>query len=104
MPPAKKKAAPVKKAAAKRAQDITGPSSEPTQPVVTLGPVSAPVVRTSAQVINADVIIRAIEAWNIWTFTPEQRSVTTVLLTAAGAFVWNLIEKRQGRRLVGAAV
>lgn len=83
--------------------EITGPSSEPKTPVVTLGPVSAPVVRTVGQAIGAKEILDGFQVWNIYEFTDAQFAWSMVVLTALLSFVTNVLEKWQGRRIVGAA-
>lgn len=108
--PQPKKAAPVKKAAAKKAKprlppvepEITGPSSEPVKPVVTLGPISAPVVRTGTQLLSGEFIMQGIELF-FWEPSVDQRKWLVGALTLALGFGQNLIEKWRGRRLIGAA-
>lgn len=103
MPPAKKTAA--KKLPAKKTvpvvQEVTGPSSEPTPPVLTLGAVSAPVVRTGTQLVAGSFIVEGLTAFGV-PLTDAQGKWLGVALTLAVTFVQNLAEKHAGRRLIGA--
>lgn len=83
--------------------EITGPSSEPKQPVVTTGTVAAPVIRTGVQGIGAGWIVEAIDVWNLAELSDRQQVWLLVGLTALLSFVQNMIEKKAGQRVVGAA-
>lgn len=84
-------------------ETITGPSSEPTPPVVTTSTIAAPVIRTGVQSIGAGWIVDAIDIWNIANLSDRQQVWLLVGLTALLSYVQNMIEKRAGRRLIGAA-
>src|SRR4051794_3428333 len=111
MPPAKKtvpakKKAPAKKIAAPKIApiepEITGPSSEPVAPVVTAGPVTAPVVRTALQGVTGGFMVQGLEVFNLASFTPDQRAWLVVVLTIVLSYVTNFVEGKVGRRLIGA--
>lgn len=82
---------------------ITGPSSEPSPPVVTTGSVAAPVIRTGVQGIGAGWIVDAIDIWNLASLSDRQQVWLLVGLTALLSFAQNMVEKQAGRRLIGAA-
>lgn len=83
--------------------EITGPSSEPTQPIVITGAVAAPVIRTGMQGIGAGWIVQGFDIWNIAHLTNDQQIWLLVGITALLSLLQNTIEKRSGQRLVGAA-
>lgn len=87
----------------KAAQKATGPSSRPTPPVVTLGAVTAPVVRTAGQGGAAWIVMEAIEAYSVYDFTDRQWAITLLAGTTFFSWLQNQIEKWKGRRLIGAA-
>jgi hypothetical protein len=83
--------------------EITGPSSEPTPPVVTTGPIAAPVIRTGVQGIGAGWLIQGLAIWNLAELTDDQQVWLLVGLTALFSLIQNSLEARAGRRLIGAA-
>lgn len=83
--------------------EITGPSSEPTPPVVTVGPVLAPVARTGLQGITANWLLDGFEVWNLVDLTDKQYGWSLVGLTVLFSLLQNWSEKVAGRRLIGAA-
>lgn len=83
--------------------EITGPSSEPKEPVVVTGTVAAPVIRTGVQGIGAGWIVEGISVWHVAELSDRQTVWLLVGLTALLSFVQNLIEKRAGQRLIGAS-
>lgn len=87
----------------KKVAEITGPSSEPKQPVVTTSTVAAPVIRTGIQGVGAGWLVQGIDLWNIANLTDDQQIWLLVGLTALLSFAQNLIEKHAGQRLIGAA-
>lgn len=82
---------------------ITGPSSEPRQPLVTAGKVTTPVVRTAGQGGVSWVVLELVEAYSIYDFTDRQWAITLLAGTTFVSWVQNVIEERRGRRLVGTA-
>jgi hypothetical protein len=80
---------------------LTGPSSEPRAPVITAGPVSAPVIRTGAQALSGAFIVEGIELF-VYDFPEEQTSWLTAAVSIALALLQNWIEAKRGRRLIGA--
>lgn len=86
----------------RKANTVTGPSSEPKAPIVTTGAVAAPVIRTGVQGIGAGWIVDGIDIWNVAHLTDRQQVWLLVGITALLSFAQNLIEKRAGRRLIGA--
>jgi hypothetical protein len=87
----------------KKQPAITGPSSDPKPPVVTTGSVAAPVIRTGVQGIGAGWIVDGIDIWNVAHLSDRQQVWLLVGLTALLSFAQNMVEKRAGRRLIGAA-
>lgn len=77
------------------------PKKEPA-PVVTLGPVAAPTVRTGGQLVAGSFIVEGLTVFGV-PLTAAQGKWLAGALTLAAAFVMNMIEKRQGRKLVGVA-
>lgn len=73
--------------------------SEPA-PVVALGPVAAPTVRTGTQLVAGSFIVEGLTVFGV-PLTDAQGKWLGVALTFALAFAQNVIEKRQGRKLVG---
>lgn len=82
--------------------DITGPSSEPRRPVMTMGTVSAPVIRTAGQGGAAWAVMELMEAYNVYEFTDRQWAITLVVGTTAVSWLQNQLEAWRGRRLIGA--
>lgn len=83
-------------------EGITGPSSEPKKPVMTLGPVSAPVTRTVFQGIGAKEVLEGFQVWDIYHFNDAQFAWSMVVLTGLFSLGTNLLEKWRGRRVIGA--
>lgn len=73
------------------------------QPLIELGPVSAPVARTVGQGGLAWIVMEMIEAYSIYEFSERQWAITLLAGTGAVSWAHNQIEKWRGRRLVGAA-
>lgn len=82
---------------------ITGPSNTGPDPVVTLGPVAAPVVRTTGQGLTGGLIVETLVAFDVVHFTDRQYGLALLWAGILLCFVQNVIEARVGRRLVGAA-
>jgi hypothetical protein len=84
---------------------ITGPSNTGKDPVLTLGTVTAPVVRTGGQVTLTIAAIRLAEVVPNpdLVISSGDRDLIFGVLILVIAFAQNLIEKTVGRRLVGAA-
>lgn len=83
---------------------ITGPSNTGPDPVITLGTVASPVVRTGVQLLSGEFIVQGLDLWDVVSFSsPEQRTWTALALTGLVCIVQNLVEKAKGRRLIGAA-
>lgn len=72
------------------------------KPVVKVGQVAAPVVRTAGQGGAAWIVMEMIEAYNVYDFTDRQWAITLLAGTTFVSWVQNVIEKRQGRKLVSA--
>ena len=72
------------------------------KPVVKIGPVAAPVVRTAGQGGAAWMVLELIEAYNLYDFDDRQWSITLLVGTTFLSWVQNTIETRRGRKLVGA--
>lgn len=83
--------------------ETTGPSSDPKPPIVTTSTIAAPVIRTGVQGIGAGWIVDGIDIWNLANLSDRQQVWLLVGLTALLSFAQNSIEKRAGRRLIGAA-
>lgn len=85
---------------------ITGPSNTGPDPVVTLGPVASPIVRTGAQAIVAEGVLRLIEVVPNpdLVIAASDRSLILGALFIGVAAVHNVVEAVKGRRLVGARV
>lgn len=71
-------------------------------PVISLSPVTTPVVRTGLQGISGAFITQGLGLFGIVTLTPDQQAWLTVAFTTIFAFALNSIEKWQGRKLIGA--
>lgn len=71
------------------------------KPIVTVGAVTAPVVRTAGQGGAAWTIMELIEAYNLYDFTDRQWAITLVAGTVAVSWLQNTVEKWRGRKLVG---
>lgn len=83
---------------------ITGPSNTGPDPVVTLGPVATPFVRTG---IQGSVAIGAVRLLTVLpnpdlTISEGDRDLIILALTGAICWVQNMAEKIAGRRLIGA--
>lgn len=72
------------------------------KPLVKVGPVAAPVVRTAGQGGLAFIIMEIIESYGLYDFTDRQWSITLLAGTTFLAWLQNTIEQRRGRKLVGA--
>lgn len=72
------------------------------KPIVAVGPVAAPVVRTAGQGGAAWIVMEMIEAYNVYDFTDRQWAITLLAGTTLVSWAQNMIEKARGRRLVGA--
>lgn len=83
---------------------ITGPSNTGKDPVLTLGTVSSPVVRTGIQATLAVAAVRLVEVLPEPDFviSSGDRDLIMGCLFIAFAFVQNFSEKVVGRRLIGA--
>lgn len=81
---------------------ITGPSST-SEPVITTSPLTAATSRTFIQGGIGAFIVQGIEEFNPDLLTDGQVVWAAAAITAAVAFVQNLIEKWRGRRLIGAS-
>lgn len=84
-------------------QEVTGPSSEPREPLMTMGKVVAPVARTAGQSGAAWTIMEAVEAYNIYNFSDRQWAITLTIGTVVLSWLQNTLEARSGRRLIGTA-
>jgi hypothetical protein len=71
------------------------------QPIVKVGPVAAPVVRTAGQGGLTWTVMEMIEAYNLYDFTDRQWAITLFAGTTFVAWLQNTIEQRRGRKLVG---
>ena len=72
------------------------------KPIVKVGQVTAPVVRTAGQGGLAWIVMEMIEAYNVYDFTDRQWAITLLAGTTFVSWVQNVLEKRQGRKLIGA--
>lgn len=72
------------------------------KPIVKVGPVAAPVVRTAGQGGAAWMVMEAIEAYDLYQFDERQWSITLLIATTFLSWLQNTIEQRRGRKLVGA--
>lgn len=70
------------------------------QPVVALGPVAAPTVRTGTQLVAGSFIVEGLTVFGV-PLTDAQGKWLGVALTLAIAYGQNVIEKRQNRKLIG---
>lgn len=82
---------------------ITGPSNTGPDPVLTLGPVAAPVARTAGQGVTGGFIVEGLILFDLVHLTTAQATWLGIALTIAVGFVQNVWEKVVGRRLIGAA-
>lgn len=71
------------------------------QPLVKLGPVASPVLRTGAQGGVTYMVMEAIEAYGLYDFTERQWAITMIIGTGVASLVQNTIEARRGRKLIG---
>jgi hypothetical protein len=72
------------------------------KPVVKVGPVAAPVIRTAGQGGLAWTVMELIEAYHVYNFDDRQWSITLLAGTTFVSWLQNTIEARKGRKLVGA--
>jgi hypothetical protein len=72
------------------------------KPIVKVGPVAAPVVRTAGQGGLTWVVMELIEAYHVYNFDDRQWAITLFAGTTFVAWLQNTIEQRRGRKLVGA--
>lgn len=70
------------------------------KPIVKVGEVAAPVVRTGGQVFTGAFLIEGVELF-LYDFPEDQQLWLTAVATVALAWAQNYLEKRQGRKLVG---
>lgn len=83
--------------------EITGPSSQPSDPVITTsGPEAATAIRTGSQIITGAFLIEGIELF-FYDFTEEREKWLVMAATFAISWVQNRIEAHRGRRLIGAS-
>lgn len=71
------------------------------KPIVQVGPVAAPVVRTAGQGGFTWTVMELIEAYHLYDFDDRQWAITLLAGTTFVSWVQNALEKRQGRRLIG---
>lgn len=86
--------------------DITGPSNTGTKnPVITLGVVQSPVVRSGIQATLAAATVRLVTVVPDpdLVIDPGDRDLIMAVLFIVFAFAQNLWEKLAGRRFIGAA-
>ena len=83
--------------------EITGPSNTGKDPVVTMGTVSSPVIRTGIQAMLALGIIRFIEVVPNpdLVISSGDRDILMAIAVATVSLAQNLVEKLKGRRLIG---
>jgi hypothetical protein len=72
------------------------------KPIVAVGAVAAPVVRTAGQGGVAWIAMEMIEAYNLYDFTDRQWAITLLAGTTLVSWAQNMLEKQRGRKLVGA--
>lgn len=72
------------------------------KPVVTAGPVAAPVARTAAQLTVGGFLVEGLDLWFPNATSAEQEMWLALALTFAVSWVQNQIEAWRGRRLIGA--
>lgn len=84
--------------------DITGPSNTGPNPVLTLGTVSSPFVRTGIQASLATGLIRLLEVIPNpdLVISSGDRDIIFIVATGAVCLAQNVVEKLKGRRLIGA--
>lgn len=82
---------------------ITGPSNTGPDPVVTVGPVAAPLIRTGGQGITGGFIVEGLLLFDLVDFNVQQATWAGIALGFAVCAVQNLWEAKVGRRLIGAA-
>lgn len=70
------------------------------QAVVTLGPVAAPVARTTGQLISGGFIVEGLELF-VTDLTAEQSQWLSLALAGAVCAGQNWLERRRGRKLIG---
>lgn len=78
---------------AQPAPNVTFTSSEP----------AATAVRTGIQGLTGAFIVDFIEAFELYDFTERQYGLAVALAGMVLAFIQNLLEKRRGRKFLGAA-
>lgn len=71
------------------------------KPIVKVGAVTAPVVRTGGQLVTGAFLIEGVELF-IHDFPEAEQAWLTVVASLVLCWVQNALEKRQGRKLVGA--
>lgn len=72
------------------------------KPIVAVGQVAAPVVRTAGQGGAAWIVMEMIEAYNVYDFSDRQWAITLLAGTTFVSWLQNTVEKWRGRKLVGA--
>lgn len=72
------------------------------KPIVKVGEVAAPVVRTAGQGGAAWIVMELTEAYNIYDFDDRQWAITLLAATTFLSWLQNYVEKWRGRKLVGA--
>ena len=70
------------------------------KPIVSVGAVTAPVVRTGGQVFTGAFLIEGIELF-LYDFPTEQQVWLTAVAAVALSWLQNFIEKQRGRKLIG---
>lgn len=71
------------------------------KPVVQVGPVAAPVVRTAGQGGLTFILMEMVEAYSLYEFDERQWSITLLAGTTFLAWLQNTVEQWRGRKLVG---
>lgn len=72
------------------------------KPIVAVGQIAAPVVRTAGQGGAAWSVMELVEAYGVYDFTDRQWAITLLIGTTLASWAQNTIEKWRGRKLVGA--
>lgn len=76
------------------------PAKKEPAPVVSLGPVAAPTVRTGSQLVAGSFLVEGLTVFGV-PLTDAQGKWLGVALTLTIAFAMNIVEKAKGRKLVG---
>lgn len=84
-----------------RAKRLVAEPSPMSPPLITMGAVASPVVRTGGQGISAEFVIQGLTEFGIWHPTGGQGRWALIGLTVLMSFIQNQIEAWKGRRLVG---